>query len=382
MAQQQTNGAIAPQQNRQPDPVTLFKGYLEARKDNLAAIIPKTLTLERVMKVAIAAYARTPDLRECTVPSIYMSINQAVQLGLEPAGPLGHAYLVPFNNKKTRQKECQLIVGYKGLIALARRSGEIVSIESHVVYERDKLDLRYGLERKLDHVPCLDGDPGKPRLVYAIAHLKDGGVQMEAMTIAQVEKIKARSKASDSGPWVTDFEEMARKTVIRRLAKYLPLSVELAEALDDEDRRDGPVDLGGVTSIPTTATPTVEDVVEEMPPHDPVTGEVKEQAAALPEQAGGAVAAPAQPSMAERMRGELRAPAEPANEKRATAPAKQVDAGLEASIFDEISDAETAEQLQKAMKRLRENESALTSYQFGKLFERAQKIAKRLGVTL
>lgn len=230
------------------DSLRSLAGYLEGRKSYLAKVLPKHLTAERVVKVAITAASRTPALLNCTPESFALAVIQASQLGLEAGSPLGEAYLVPYKN------ECTLIVGYRGLIALARRSGEIESIEAHVVHARDRIELSFGLDAQLSHTPHMptppatfdekamaawqkDADPGPMIAVYAIARLKGGAVQYEVMTRAQVDAIRARSRAS-GGPWTTDYEEMARKTVVRRLAKYLPMSIEMAQALDVEDRQD------------------------------------------------------------------------------------------------------------------------------------------------
>lgn len=322
-----SNTAIQ-QSAQQPSPTTTFAKYLDTRKENLRAIIPKTLTLDRVMKVAIAAFARTPDLQECSLESIYLAINQSVQLGLEPNGPLQHAYLVPFFNKKTNRKECQFIPGYKGLIALARRSGEIQSIESHVVYEKDFFKVKLGSGGFLNHEPHFDGPAGKPRLVYAFARLKDGGEQFEVMTLEQVNAIKARSKASNYGPWQTDYEEMARKTVVRRLTKYLPMSVELAEALDADADRDAdraPINLGALAS-------------------EPVPQQHDEPMVELP--------AAAAPTQADAMRGELRATADAAvAEKRTSAPKTNDEGEVLPDLFFKWTSKNleaVAEQLEKA----------------------------------
>ena len=235
--------AIAPAK----DKIVTLSQALGAKQKYLAQVLPKHLTAERVIKVAITAASRTPSLLQCTPQSFVMAVIQASQLGLEAGSPLGEAYLVPYKT------ECTLIVGYRGLIALARRSGEIESIEAHVVHARDHFVLEFGLESRIEHRPWMptppreaskeawdawiaDADPGPMVAVYAVAKLRGGQKQAEVMTRAQVDAIRARSRASSSGPWVTDYEEMSKKTVVRRLAKYLPMSIEMAGALDHEDR--------------------------------------------------------------------------------------------------------------------------------------------------
>jgi recombination protein RecT len=225
---------------------------LEDRKDSLSQLVPKHLTPDRLIKVALNAVAKTPQLQQCTASSLLRCVITAAELGLEPGGALGHAYLVPFKTDAT------LIIGYRGFIELMRRSGELTQIEAHVVHANDKFEIEHGLEPKLRHVPAL-GDPGEPKLAYVIARLVGGGLHVEMMTWDAIMKIKARSRASSSGPWVTDTEEMAKKTVVRRAAKYLPVSSErYKRALEHEE--DDFID-GEVTPV---ALPSDTDVVEQI----------------------------------------------------------------------------------------------------------------------
>lgn len=221
-----------------PGSITLAR-LLEdpARIEALKKVMPKHLTPERLAKVALNAWHKTPLLQRCSVASLWQALTSAAELGLDPGGALGHAYLVPFKDT------CQLIIGYRGFIELARRSGSLAQIEAHVVHEHDTYEVEFGSAPKLRHVPKLDGDPGKPVFVYMVARLRDGSAHVEVMTIHEVEKIRARSRSGNNGPWQTDFEEMAKKTVVRRGMKYLPLSPELSKAMeiDNEDFVDGEV---------------------------------------------------------------------------------------------------------------------------------------------
>ena len=212
-----------------------LRSLLEQAKEQIALALPRHMTPERMMRIVLTTVQRTPQLLECSPRSILGCVVEASQLGLEPDGILGHAYLVPFWNKHTQQRECQLIPGYKGLIDLARRSGQLSTIYAQVVYEKDRFEFAYGLDPKLVHVPSGDPDPGAVVAAYAVARLKDGSVQFDVMWRHQIDRIRQRSRAGDSGPWVTDYEEMAKKTVLRRLCKMLPCSVELqrAVALDE-----------------------------------------------------------------------------------------------------------------------------------------------------
>lgn len=216
------------------NPVTAFRGFLEKQKHQLAAALPKHISPDRMIRLACTEFAKNPLLQKCTPVSVFGAIIQASQLGLE-IGVLGQAYLVPYRNNKANTYEAQFIPGYKGLISLARRSGEVTSIETHIVYENDKFDLKLGIESSVEHVPFLDGDRGRARLVYGVAKFRDGGYHFEWMSLADVDKIRARSKASNNGPWVTDYEQMVRKTLIRRMANYLPMSIELSNAIQIGD---------------------------------------------------------------------------------------------------------------------------------------------------
>lgn len=221
----------------QKNPVALFRGFLEKQRTQIEAALPKHITADRMIRLACTEFSKNPGLQKCTVVSVFGGIIQAAQLGLE-IGVNGQAYLVPFNNRKSNQLEAQFIPGYKGLIALARRSGEVTSIETNIAYANDQFDLKLGLSTEVTHIPYLDGDRGAPRLVYGVAKFRDGGYHFEWMTIAEVNKTRARSKAADNGPWVTDYDQMVRKTLIRRMANYLPMSIELQNAIQISDAVD------------------------------------------------------------------------------------------------------------------------------------------------
>lgn len=219
------------------NPVTAFRGFLEKQKTQLAAALPKHVHPDRMIRLACTEFSKNKLLQKCTPASIFGAIIQSSQLGLE-IGVLGQAYLVPYKNNKENTYEAQFIPGYKGLISLARRSGEVTSIETHIVYSNDKFDLRLGLDTHLEHIPNLEGERGQPRLVYGVAKFRDGGHHFEWMSIGDVNKIRQRSKSRDNGPWVTDYEQMVRKTLIRRMSNYLPMSIELQQAIQISDAAD------------------------------------------------------------------------------------------------------------------------------------------------
>lgn len=225
--------------------------YLDAKSGELAKMIPKHLTLDRLLKVATIAATTTPALAKCDIPSLVAAIGQCAQMGLEPNTILGQAYLVPFNTKRkvngvdTWVNSVQVIVGYRGYIDLARRSGQIVSLSAHEVREGDSFDYAYGLVERLEHVPARV-NRGDVIGFYAVAHLKDGGHAFEFMSVEQVEEIREQSqgwqqavkyKKQDGHPWHKHFVQMGRKTAIRRLMNYLPLSIELQTAMNTDGSR-------------------------------------------------------------------------------------------------------------------------------------------------
>lgn len=213
-----------------------LKIALEKSLPNIKAVAARHMVPDRIVKGILGLASRNPLILDCTPLSVVKATLQAVELGLEPGSSLGEFYFVPFRNGKTGQREVQGIPGYRGLIQLARRSGEISTITAEAVYEGDEFEVELGLTPKLVHRPDYDNENRentlKLKFVYAVAHFKDGGYQFQVMSRKQIELIRRRSKAADSGPWVTDYEEMSKKTVIRRLAKYLPLSTQFAQALD------------------------------------------------------------------------------------------------------------------------------------------------------
>lgn len=249
---------------------------LEQKKGELAKMLPKTLSIDRLLKVATIAATTTPALLQCDVPSLVAAIGLCAQLGLEPNTVLGHAYLVPFNTKRKDAsgnerwvKSVQVIIGYKGLIALARRSGQIVSIAAHEVCKNDNFELEYGLDEKLVHVPSM-GDRGDVIGFYSVAKLEGGGYAFEFMSTHQVLQIRDGSQGFQQAkkynkdkehPWTAHFTEMGRKTAIRRLAKYLPLSIEFqtaaavdeAHALGHDQRLDTNVVDGEFNWVPDGA---------------------------------------------------------------------------------------------------------------------------------
>lgn len=205
---------------------------LEKMKPAIAQALPKHISAERIARIALTAVRSNPALAKCSPQSFLGSLLQASQLGLEVNTPLGHAYLIPYGEVAT------LVIGYQGMLDLSRRSGMVKAIYAHPVFEGDTFEYELGLEPKLVHKP--GAKRGQLTHVYAVARLTDGEPIFTVLDRADVERYRARSRASKSGPWVTDFDAMAMKTAVRRLFRWLPKSAEQASAaaLDEASEHD------------------------------------------------------------------------------------------------------------------------------------------------
>jgi recombination protein RecT len=199
--------------------------------------------------------------------SLAASVMLAAQLGLEP-GTFGHCYLIPYG------RDCQFQIGYRGLLELVRRSGQVVSINCEPVYAKDEFSIVLGLDHTITHRPFLDGDRGDLKLVYAVAKLKDGGVQTAWMTAAEIQahrrKFSKNNSKNHPSPWDTDFVEMAKKTVLKRLCKTLPISVDILRPIETDGAR--PTNIAA-DMVETSVV--VHDEDEAPGGVDPATGEVQ-----------------------------------------------------------------------------------------------------------
>ena len=212
---------IVTTKNKQKQDISIF---LEKNKQSIALALPKHVTADRLMRVALTEIRRNPALAKCSQISLISAIVQSAQLGIMPDSLTGQAYLIPYGT------DCQLQIGYKGLMTLAFQSGQVLSINAYEVYKNDTFEYEEGLEPRLKHIPNFGGERKKEDLicVYATAQLKNGERQCRVMTIAEVDFHKKHSKSANGkySPWVTHYGEMAKKTVIRALCKYLPQSTE------------------------------------------------------------------------------------------------------------------------------------------------------------
>ena len=259
-------------------------------KDDLASLlqklapeikraVPRHVNPERLTRIALTTLRMNPALMMCTPASFLGCVMSAAQLGLEIGGPYAHAYLIPYKN------ECTLVISYRGMIELARRSGLVSAIYAYDVREGDDFDYELGLHPSLKHTPSTDPERESKKLthVYAVAKLKEGEPVFVVLTWAQVQTYRNRSRAKNSGPWVTDTAAMALKTAVRRLFTWIPQSSEMAQAhaLDEATETGRPqlpafdatitkaLEATGVEVVETDANPGAEDRPNEQPMREP-----------------------------------------------------------------------------------------------------------------
>lgn len=233
-----TSGAIAKASSEKvvaaKRPQTM-KDYINAYSGEIAKALPSVMTAERFSRMAMTAVTKTPKLAECTPASFIGALLTAAQLGLEPNTPLGQAYLIPYRNSRSQTTECQFQIGYKGMIDLCNRSGEIKNIEAHIVYENDEFEFEYGLDSKLKHKPAMS-DKGSPIWVYALYRLNNGGYGFEVMSVEEcISHGKKYSKSFDNSPWKAAPEEMMKKTVLKKVLKYAPVRSDFIKGMTADD---------------------------------------------------------------------------------------------------------------------------------------------------
>ena len=252
---------------RPADPSSTMKAYITRMKGEISKALPSVMTPERFTRIVTSAISTTPQLAQTTPQSFLGAMMTAAQLGLEPNTPLGQAYLLPYKNHG--QLECQFQLGYKGLIDLAYRSGQVTIIQAHEVRENDEFSYSFGLEPTLHHVPARS-DSGQVVCYYAMFRTKDGGFGFEVMSREDVEAHARKYSKSYGGsfsPWSTNFDEMAKKTVLKKCLKYAPLKSDFIRAVasDETIKADIAPDMSEVPAVEVDYTVDTE------------TGEIKEQ---------------------------------------------------------------------------------------------------------
>lgn len=228
IAQKEAQSAVAKPQKTVQD---LVKQMMPEIKKSL----PATITPERFTRIVLSAISTTPQLAACTPKSFLGAMMTAAQLGMEVNTPLGQCYLIPYKNHGVDEVQFQL--GYKGLMDLAYRSGEVQTVSAQTVYENDEFEYELGLEPKLVHKPARE-NRGAPVYYYAIFRTKSGGYSFEVMSIADIIAHRDKfSKAANKGfsPWSGNFDEMAKKTVLKRVLKYAPMATDFHRAASADE---------------------------------------------------------------------------------------------------------------------------------------------------
>ena len=252
-------------------PENTLENQIRSMEQQFAMAMPKGLEAAQLVRDALTALRQTPDLAKCSPQSVLGSLMTCAQLGLRP-GVLGHAWVLPFWDGKSRTHKAQLIVGYKGYVELAYRNPQVVSIIARTVYEGDTFDVAYGLEDELVHRPAMTGERAKPIAHYAIIKTSNGGRAFWVMTEDEVQAWKRRYAPTNRagkvvGPWAgnqDEYEAMARKTCLLRLAAWMPKSTELAYAME--------VDNGVRTNVSPSAN--LADVTHHYDDSETVEGEI------------------------------------------------------------------------------------------------------------
>lgn len=205
-------------------------------KDKFATALPSFITPERFARICANAVASNPKLAECSQTSLIGALLCSAQAGLEPNTTLGQAYIIPYGDK------AQFQISYKGLIELAHRSGQLKDISAHVVYDNDEFEYELGLEPKLKHIPAMK-DRGEATWVYAVYHLNSGGYGFEVMSVEDINRHRRQySKSKYDSPWDTAWEEMAKKTVVKKCLKYAPMASDYVRATA-QDEHTSDIDL-------------------------------------------------------------------------------------------------------------------------------------------
>ena len=220
-----------------PDARASMQNYIKQMQGEIKKALPSVITPERFTRIVLSALSSNPKLAQTTPQSFLAAMMTAAQLGMEINTPLGQAYLIPFKNKG--KLECQFVLGVKGMLDLVYRNENVQMIQAHCVYENDYFSYAYGLNPKLEHIPSVDehGNRGNMTHVYALYRLSNNGYGFQVMSKRDIDMHAEKySKAynSTSSPWVTSYDSMALKTVVKKLLKYAPLKTDVIRAVNTD----------------------------------------------------------------------------------------------------------------------------------------------------
>ena len=286
-----TNAQVVEKKN----PTRTVLDMIEANKAEIARALPSHVPADRFVKTVATSIRENPKLLQCSAESLVSAVMTCAQLGLEP-GPLGHVYLIPYSNKKEINGETKWIqevevqLGYKGLLDLAYRGGEVEYIAANPVYENETVDIDRA-SGEVTHPYWFDIDPGRLVGFYAVARTKSGQQWVEPMRIEEVEKIRRSSKNGNSPAWANYFDEMGRKVALKRLCKKLPISIETAKAIHVDDKQNEAVDIAILPQMRALSAAIKEHIeanpVELPAPNDEARrAELKKQAEAVASEQG------------------------------------------------------------------------------------------------
>ncbi|MEY8380458.1 recombinase RecT [Ileibacterium valens] len=258
---------------KKPNPPKTVKDYLKVYTSEIARALPTQIRPEKFQRICMTALTQNPQLASCTPQSFIGAVLNAAQLGLEPNTPLGQAYLIPYAGK------CTFQLGYRGLIELARRSGEISVIKAQTVYENDDFHYELGLHQDLHHIPAV-GDRGAPIAYYAFYKTKDGDFDFEVAYRPEIEAHRQKYSKAKNSPWNTEFDAMAKKTLIKKVLKLGPLSTEIMAKINQDEtvKSFNKDDSDGMKDLTLVPDESVIEAEYEETQTDPATGEVIEHA--------------------------------------------------------------------------------------------------------
>lgn len=264
-----------------------LRQMIKVMQPEIEKALPSVITPERFTRMVLTAVSTTPQLANCTQDSFMGAMMSAAQLGLEPNTPLGQAYIIPYRDRSKGVMQAQFQIGYKGLIDLAHRSGEFKSIDARVVYENDTFEYEYGLEPKLIHKPATT-NRGKAIFYYACYTLVNGGFGFEVMSVEDVKEHRRKYSKARTSPWDTNFDEMARKTVLKRVLKYAPIKTEFAKQVNADNTTkttlsDSMIDEQDQTDWDNMEEAEVEVIDDEEPAaQEPAQEQTEQQQAFIP----------------------------------------------------------------------------------------------------
>ncbi|GGA31334.1 recombinase RecT [Psychrobacillus lasiicapitis] len=254
-------------------PEQTLNALLKRMGPEIQRALPKHMDADRIARIALTAVRTTPKLLECDQTSFLAAIMQSAQLGVEPNTGLGQAYLIPYG------KNVQFQLGYKGLIDLSVRSGQYKAIYAHEVYGNDEFEFQYGLNKDLIHKPSTTPE-GEPIGYYAVYHLKNGGFDFVYWTKERIDQHAQKfSQAVQKGwtsPWKTNFDAMAKKTVLKEVLKYAPKSIELQKTIEADSTIKNEISADMSEIIDVTDYSVIEEQEEQKKEDGKMPGQVFE----------------------------------------------------------------------------------------------------------